>query len=225
MRLEDADDMDGNSTASNNVLGLTSPQTPAASVGALEVTTAASTGSRGARGRWGSLACCGTMSAELASVVLVGVAFLVIFSAFNTAQDYATTLLGRSLGNIALSVLYAAFIASLFVSPRITQRLGHKASLIGGGACYGIFMTAQLTYFGTGGSSGHFAMLVVFAAGVNGFGASLLWTAQGNLLAAASNEENRGSRAGLFWALFMGCFVVGSESVPFVYAVDRCRAR
>lgn len=210
VRLHD-DDEDGNGNDDGSGLAGTHTAQPAA----------ADAGAASASAR---RSCQPSCSLELASVVLVGSGFLVIFSAFNTAQDYATQLLGRTLGNTSLCVLYLTFIGALLVSPRLSLMVGHKASLVGGGMCYAIFMVAQYAYFRTGGAAGHTAMLVVGAAALNGVGASMIWTAQGNLMSSVSDDSNRGTHAGLFWALFIGCFVVGNIGAAAFFGTDEVEA-
>eukprot|EP01137_Pigoraptor_chileana_P034770 Opistho-2@27804 len=53
-----------------------------------------------------------------------------------------------------------------------------------------------------------------------GFGASVLWTAQGTLIAACSDEETRGRNSGLFWALFQFSVFIGSIIAYFIVPSD-----
>ena len=75
-------------------------------------------------------------------IVLLGLCFFLIFTAYNTAQNYATTILGTELGNIALGCLYGTFTLGTCVAPKIVRSIKPKFALVLGGLGYAIFMYA-----------------------------------------------------------------------------------
>ena len=59
-------------------------------------------------------------------------------------------------------------------------------------------------------------ILIYFAAILNGFGASILWLAQGKYTAMCANDSNKGLFNGTFWAIFMSANIVGYLMSAFV---------
>ena len=53
-------------------------------------------------------------------------------------------------------------------------------------------------------------------AALNGFGASILWVAQGNYLAQCATNENKGKFNSIFWAFYMASYVLGNVLTTFV---------
>lgn len=53
-------------------------------------------------------------------------------------------------------------------------------------------------------------MLSLFSAAVNGFGAGVLWVAQGKYVGECANDKNKGFFFGYFWAFFMASQVLGN---------------
>ena len=44
---------------------------------------------------------------------------------------------------------------------------------------------------------------------VNGFGAAILWVAQGKYISRIATDSNKGTYYSIFWAIFMSCLIVG----------------
>ena len=51
---------------------------------------------------------------------------------------------------------------------------------------------------------------------MNGFGAALLWVAQGKYISECANAENKGIFNGIFWAFYMSSNVLGNLIGAFV---------
>ena len=49
-------------------------------------------------------------------------------------------------------------------------------------------------------SKSFIGFVILFAAAVNGFGASILWVAEGRYIAHCANDSNKGTFNGIFWA-------------------------
>ena len=74
------------------------------------------------------------------SIVAVSLAFLMLFLAFNSLQNYVTSLLPDGLGNESLAVLYISVCIFVFTAPHISSRLGDKRTMIAGSFCYLAYM-------------------------------------------------------------------------------------
>ena len=73
-------------------------------------------------------------------LILLSTAFLLLFTAYLTAQNLATKILNDNnfgkLGFYSLGVIYVAFAAFSFISPAIVKKLGDKCSFVTGALCY-----------------------------------------------------------------------------------------
>ena len=65
-------------------------------------------------------------------------------------------------------------------------------------------------------SKGVIESLVYITAVLNGFGASILWLAQGKYLANCATDSNKGFFNGTFWAIYMSSNLTGYLSSAFV---------
>ena len=52
--------------------------------------------------------------------------------------------------------------------------------------------------------------VMLITAVINGFGASILWVAQGRYISRIANNKNKGTYNSIFWAFFMSSQLVGS---------------
>ena len=141
-------------------------------------------------------------------VIHLALGFFFLFAAYNTIQNYVTTLLPGCLGFTSLCVLYVSVCPSLLLAPGICARLGDKWTLVIGAMCYSIWI-ASLT-------RPDIPSLVMGASVVIGFGAAILWVAQGTYLTKQGDETNRGRLAGTFWGIFQLSGIVGNFGSYFV---------
>jgi len=118
-----------------------------------------------------------------------------------------------------MTTLYLAFSLSSFFSPYFVTKLGDKTSLFLSGVCYSFwilcFLPAALYPEHKDSSSIIFnrrfiEVLSLFSSAVNGFGAGLLWVAQGKYVAECANDNNKGFFFGYFWAFLMASQVFGN---------------
>ena len=87
------------------------------------------------------------------NISVLSLAFLLCFTAYNSLQNYITSLLPGNLGNESLSVLSCSLCVCVFFAPSIARLLGEKSTMLLGAACYVIYMgslihvrcTARLT--------------------------------------------------------------------------------
>lgn len=131
--------------------------------------------------------------------------------AFSVAQNFQTSSDHKEEGSTALGILYACFTASNFVSSFIVQKIGSKWSLFLGSLCYVGFVASNISY--------QIASLFTLSA-LLGFGASVIWTAQGAYISNCSALHERanglpvgstlGYFNGVFFSIFQGNMVIGS---------------
>merc|ERR1711936_1026366 len=121
------------------------------------------------------------------NVLLLSSAFLVIFAGFTTLADlqpliFESTRNKDSSGYVegftadgftGLAMIYISFAVFNWVAPLIVILIGPKLSLILGGCTYAIYV-AQYLY--------PMNLLLYSSSLLLGFGAALIWCAQGNFL-------------------------------------------
>jgi MFS family permease len=169
--------------------------------------------------------------------VAVSLGFLMLFLAYNSLQNYVTSLLEGNLGNESLAVLYISVCAFVFSAPHIVSRMGEKNTMIFGSICYLAYM----------GSLIHPIRGVVLAAAVvigapcleclpclphpraragervlrwwfAGFGAAILWVAVGSYITKNTIPEEYGKTSGLFWGIFQLSGIFGNLFAYFIFA-------
>ncbi|KAL9644934.1 hypothetical protein ABK040_004428 [Willaertia magna] len=157
------------------------------------------------------------------NVINLGISFFLLFAAFGTTQSFITTL-RKQQGFVSLTILYATFSFSNFLAPAICKFLSDKWTLFIGALCYSFFVFS---------AAFDSDWLLYSSAVVNGFGAAILWTAQGSLLTksanynqlvasknyddnnSTTNEKKKGGEvmgffSGLFFAIYQLNFIIGN---------------
>lgn len=144
------------------------------------------------------------------NVVVLGIGFFLLFVAFNPLQEIQTSVLQvNHVGYNGLCILYATLAVSNLGGSIVVTKLGAKASLLVGGACFLMCVgcLSGLTFLPAG-SSG-VAALYYGSSVLRGIGSALLWTAQSIVVSSSSTATDRGRKNGVFWAIVQGNFVVG----------------
>lgn len=126
------------------------------------------------------------------------------------------------LASNSLATLYATFTVGCLGSAGIVNRFGPKRALALGVFGYSVFCLAAAAYAAFDRSAWSAAAVVV-GGGLNGFGAAILWTAQGRLMleVAASDQERDadvGARVGVFWGMFNASAVLGGIATYFYFS-------
>eukprot|EP00112_Aurelia_sp_Birch-Aquarium-sp1_P010893 Seg2304.6 transcript_id=Seg2304.6/GoldUCD/mRNA.D3Y31 product="UNC93-like protein MFSD11" protein_id=Seg2304.6/GoldUCD/D3Y31 len=152
------------------------------------------------------------------NVVMLGVCFMLVFTAFQTSSNVQTSVLNsivrdgkhifKGAGYTSLSIIYAVFAVANFIAPPIVSAIGPRGALIAGGFCYSIFI-GSLIY--------PFVWSLYVASVIVGLGAAIIWTAQGNFLTINSNEETMGRNSGVFWALLQCSLLFGNMFIYFYF--------
>ncbi|GAU97899.1 hypothetical protein RvY_09122 [Ramazzottius varieornatus] len=143
------------------------------------------------------------------NVILLGLSFMGLFSAFQTCGLVQTIVLqnyfgqdASTLGYVSLGILYATLGCANWFSPFLISLIGGpKIAMILGGITYSLFIAIFLRpYYAT-----------LYAGSVLvGVGAAVLWTAQGVFLTINSDKHTMARNSGLFWALFQSSYVPGN---------------
>jgi MFS family permease len=118
-----------------------------------------------------------------------------------------------------MATLYFVFAIFSFFSTAIVNKIGTKMSLFIGGLCYWLWVFCFLppAFYPEHKDSDIFIykksfiwFLSLFSAAVNGFGAGILWVAEGKYVADCATDENKGFFFGYFWAFFMASQILGN---------------
>lgn len=130
-------------------------------------------------------------------IKILSICFFIIFFAYNGVQQFLTPYFS-DLGAVktgfwSLILIYLFLLITNFFSGFIVSRFGVKKCLILGSLFYSLFIFCLV-------SQNHYFIYLTSA--LLGFGASILWTAQGTLLVRASAENNYGRNSGLFSTIF-----------------------
>mmetsp|Transcript_4255 Transcript_4255/g.11895 ORF Transcript_4255/g.11895 Transcript_4255/m.11895 type:complete len:479 (+) Transcript_4255:50-1486(+) len=152
---------------------------------------------------------------ELYNVIHLGVACLFLFTSFNTTQSLQSSV-NAKVGLVSLGVLYLSFsLSSILVANTLASKLGTRWSLVLGSACYVFFIGANVKVI---------PPVLIVTSALTGFGASILWTAQGAYLADNSDASNSGLHSGVFWAIFQVQGIVGNMAAQFLLNLETSRA-
>ncbi|XP_077897724.1 UNC93-like protein MFSD11 isoform X4 [Ictidomys tridecemlineatus] len=138
-------------------------------------------------------------SKKLFNIVILGVAFMFMFTAFQTCGNVAQTVI-RSLnstdfhgsGYTSMAIIYGVFSASNLITPSVVAIVGPQLSMFASGLFYSMYIAVFIQPF-----TWSFYTASVFI----GIAAAVLWTAQGNCLTINSDEHTIGRNSGIFWAL------------------------
>eukprot|EP01121_Diplochlamys_sp_Union-15-3_P016885 TRINITY_DN5834_c0_g1_i1.p1 TRINITY_DN5834_c0_g1~~TRINITY_DN5834_c0_g1_i1.p1 ORF type:complete len:437 (-),score=44.81 TRINITY_DN5834_c0_g1_i1:137-1447(-) len=149
--------------------------------------------------------CC---SLGMYNVLIHSFGFMILFAAYNTVQNYVTSLLPENLGSTSLVVLYVTVAITVFMAPMVVAFIGEKWTMVLGGACYVVYIASLIKVVKS---------VVLIAAVIIGFGASILWVAQGMFITMCSNNDERGAYSGIFWAIFQFSNVFGNLCAYLIF--------
>ncbi|XP_077474277.1 UNC93-like protein MFSD11 isoform X3 [Stigmatopora argus] len=146
------------------------------------------------------------------NVVVLGVGFLFIFTAFTTCGNVEQTVV-KSLPNDtftgsgyhSLGIIYGIFSFSNLVAPAVVAVLGPKVTMFVSGLLYSGYIAVFYEP-----STWSFYLTSVLI----GVAAAMLWTAQGQFLVENSEASTINRNTGMFWALLQCSMLFGNL---FVY--------
>lgn len=156
------------------------------------------------------------------NVFLLGLAFMLVFAAFQTMGNVQTVILDSAKnttsggyvegftgdGFTSLAIVYAVFSIANWFAPPVVSKIGPRFTLLLGGVCYACFI-AQLIYPNN--------YLLYCASALVGFGAAMIWVAQGNFLTLNSDQATMERNSGLFWAMLQCSLLIGNTFVYFQF--------
>uniref|UniRef100_A0A671SIL7 Major facilitator superfamily domain containing 11 n=1 Tax=Sinocyclocheilus anshuiensis TaxID=1608454 RepID=A0A671SIL7_9TELE len=147
------------------------------------------------------------------NVVILGIGFLLIFTAFTTCGNIEQTVV-KSLnstnftgsGYHSLGIIYGVFSFCNVLAPTIVAIIGPQFTMFLSGVLYSGYIAVFIIL-----STWSFYLTSV----IIGIGAALLWTAQGHFLVENSDASTINRNTGLFWALLQCSMLFGNLYVYF----------
>ncbi|KAL4446012.1 hypothetical protein ABPG74_011004 [Tetrahymena malaccensis] len=161
-------------------------------------------------------------------VIVLALTFLLLFSAFNSAQNLVGSLYkSQNLGNlglISLLVLYAIFAVSCLFANFFISRMQYKYIFIFSSLGYVSYTAAGIWVCACDGSDsgacgkGLIYFIVLLGASLCGFSASLIWIAQGGYIDSIGQDtpSKKGTFSGIFWAIMQGSQIIGNILGTFI---------
>ncbi|NWX51800.1 MFS11 protein, partial [Steatornis caripensis] len=154
-------------------------------------------------------------SKKLFNILILGVSFMFIFTAFQTCGNIAQTVITNlnntdfhGSGYTSMSIIYGVFSASNLISPSVVAIVGPQLSMVVSGIFYSLYIAVFIQP-----ATWAFYTASVFI----GIAAAVLWTAQGNCLTVNSDENTIGRNSGVFWALLQSSLFFGNLYIYFAW--------
>lgn len=155
----------------------------------------------------------------LVNVILLGLAFHLIFLSFQTSVFIQQTVVNsiktkpeynfNGDGYISLCLTYTVFALSNWLAPSLMALCGIKLGMFLGATTYALY-SASFLYPTT--------VLFYAAAALIGLGAGPLWTAQGSFLAQNSSPDTSSRNSGLFWSMLQASMLFGNAFVYYAFS-------
>ncbi|KAM3864282.1 UNC93-like protein MFSD11 [Diretmus argenteus] len=147
------------------------------------------------------------------NVVVLGVGFLLLFTAFTTCGNIEQTVV-KSLENDtftgsgyhSLGIIYGVFSISNLLAPTVVAVIGAPVTMFLSGILYSGYIAVFIIP-----STWSFYLTSVLI----GVGAAMLWTAQGHFLVENSDASTINRNTGLFWALLQCSMLFGNLYIYF----------
>lgn len=162
----------------------------------------------------------GIMDQRLTSVIILGLGFMLLFTAFQTMANIEQTVINSIKtddstftgdGYTSLAVIYALLSISNWITPSVLAKLGKtgpKIAMLLGALTYCFFIITFLWPQ---------TWLLYVASAILGCGAALIWTGQGMYLSKCSDESTISRNSGIFWALLQMSMFCGNLLVFFLF--------
>ncbi|NXT55943.1 MFS11 protein, partial [Pluvianellus socialis] len=154
-------------------------------------------------------------SKKLFNIIILGVSFMFIFTAFQTCGNIAQTVITNlnntdfhGSGYTSMSIIYGVFSASNLISPSVVAIVGPQLSMVVSGIFYSLYIAVFIQP-----ATWAFYTASVFI----GIAAAVLWTAQGNCLTVNSDGNTIGRNSGVFWALLQSSLFFGNLYIYFAW--------
>uniref|UniRef100_A0A8C1XAL5 Major facilitator superfamily domain containing 11 n=1 Tax=Cyprinus carpio TaxID=7962 RepID=A0A8C1XAL5_CYPCA len=151
----------------------------------------------------------------LLNVIVLGLGFMVTFTAFGTCGNIEQTVIKsfnstefHGSGYTSMAIIYAVFSASNLIAPSVIAVIGPQLSLFFSGLVYSGYIAVFIHPY----TSSFYTLSVLL-----GIAAAVLWTAQGNLLTINSKDSTIGRNSGIFWALMQFSLFFGNLYIFFAW--------
>uniref|UniRef100_A0A1B6FCW5 UNC93-like protein MFSD11 n=1 Tax=Cuerna arida TaxID=1464854 RepID=A0A1B6FCW5_9HEMI len=154
---------------------------------------------------------------RLLNVTTLGLAFMLVFTAFQTMGNIEQTVLESihkedptftGNGYTSLAIIYSVFAVCNWLSPSMISVLGPRLTMFVGGIIYGLFIASFLWPQ---------TWLLYSASAMIGVGAAAIWTGQGTYLTLNSDSTTISRNSGIFWAMLQSSMFFGNIFVSFAF--------
>ena len=156
---------------------------------------------------------------NLCNVIHLSLSFVFIFMSFNVAQTFQTSSDYAKHGALAVGIIYLVLcLSNLTLSSYLTQLLGLRLTLIISSLTYVSFIASNIKYN---------VWTLYISSFFLGFGAALLWTAQGVYVTLSINKYEQvnglpqsstvGFINGIFFGLFQLHQIIGNLIVSILF--------
>ncbi|XP_075894723.1 UNC93-like protein MFSD11 [Nelusetta ayraudi] len=147
------------------------------------------------------------------NVVVLGLGFLFIFTAFTTCGNIEQTVVKSvenstfsGSGYYSLGIIYGVFSVSNLLAPTAVAVIGPKITMLFSGLLYSGYIAVFISP-----ATWAFYLTSVLI----GVGAAMLWTAQGQFLVENSEVSTINRNTGMFWALLQCSMLFGNLYIYF----------
>lgn len=157
------------------------------------------------------------MDHRLTSVIILGLGFMLLFTAFQTMGNIEQTVIDsiktdepsfEGDGYTSLAVIYALLSIANWITPSVLSKIGPKVAMLVGALTYCLFITAFLWPQ---------TWLLYLASSILGVGAALIWTGQGMYLSKCSDGSTISRNSGIFWAMLQMSMFFGNLLVFYLF--------
>ncbi|XP_059609661.1 UNC93-like protein MFSD11 isoform X2 [Phlebotomus argentipes] len=153
------------------------------------------------------------MDRGLVSILVLGISFMFIFTAFQTMCNIEKTVLSSIThesndfsgdGYVSLAIIYGSFAICNWIAPSVVTLIGPRSTMLIGSLTYCAF-TASFLIPRT--------WLLYVSSALLGLGAALMWNGQGVYLSRASSLTTISRNSAIFWAMLQGSMLMGNAFV------------
>ncbi|KAG5888104.1 hypothetical protein JTB14_021901 [Gonioctena quinquepunctata] len=154
---------------------------------------------------------------SLVNVMLLGLSFMLIFTAFQTMGNIEKAILTsiaeeddtfHGKAYYSLAIIYVVFSLFNWTAPSVISIIGPKFSMVLGGVAYLLFIVSFIIPK---------TWLLYLVSVIIGVGAAMIWTGQGNYLTLNSTKQQMTKNSGIFWAMFQLSMFIGNLFVYFAF--------
>ncbi|XP_055616683.1 UNC93-like protein MFSD11 [Toxorhynchites rutilus septentrionalis] len=157
------------------------------------------------------------MDHRLVNVIILGLGFMFLFTAFQTMGNIEQTVINsikadeptfEGDGYTSLAVIYAMLSVANWLTPSVLSKIGPKVAMLLGAITYCVFIVTFMWPR---------TWLLYVASAVLGSGAALIWIGQGMYLSKCSDEQTISRNSGIFWAMLQMSMFFGNLLVFFMF--------